>query len=67
MNWGKTPPPTVRAEVIDFGSRIGLIVEFNGKRTAFRIDNPLWAEIDAEWHRAHPDAPRLTSLCCNES
>ena len=53
MNWGKTPPPVIKAELMDCGRVIGVGVEFNGKRKAVRIPNPLWEEINAEWQKAH--------------
>ena len=51
---------TVKAEPLGCGEFIGVAFEYRGKRTAVRVDNPFWPEIDADWHRAHPDAPRFS-------
>jgi hypothetical protein len=48
--------PTVRAELFDCGRLIGVAVEFKGQRKTICIANPLWAEIDADWQRAHSAA-----------
>ncbi len=43
--------PRIVTQLMDAGRTIAVGVEFNGKRMAVRVDNPLWEEIDAEWRR----------------
>lgn len=62
---GNRYPITVKAEVLDCGGQIGILVQYGGKREAFRVPNPLWPTIDADWHEDHPKAPRYTG-CAGE-
>lgn len=45
----------INSRSFDYGRRIGVAIEYKGKRVAVRIDNPFWPEIDREWHERHPD------------
>lgn len=49
-------PAAVAALLVDAGSKIAVAVKYKGQRTAVRIDNPFWPQMDADWKLAHEDA-----------
>lgn len=48
----------VAAQSFDHGKRIGVAVEYNGERRAFRFDNPFWPEIDAAYQAKQKERER---------
>lgn len=54
----------VHAVPLDFGRTVGVAFEYEGKRTAIRVPNPYWPEINRKWHEAHPQSlPCATPNC----
>ena len=43
----------VRAGLLDCGRMIGVAVEMDGDRRAFKFINPYWEEIDKKWRETH--------------